>query len=76
MQKLKRIMNELGNRGDKQSIKEEQLTLSSLEAELKRTRKIRGSEWNLNNLDQMGRFVPIECPKQKWHSDVRCFNYQ
>ena len=36
MQKLKRIMNELGNRGDKQSIKEEQLILSSLEAKLKK----------------------------------------
>ena len=46
-------MNELANRGGKESIKEEQITLSSLEAELKKTRKTRGLEWNLNNLDQI-----------------------
>ena len=43
MQNLKKL-NELGNRSDKQSIKEEQLTLSSLEAKLKKTWKTRGSE--------------------------------
>ena len=35
IQNLKK-KNELGNRGDKQSIKEEQFTLSSLEAKLKK----------------------------------------
>ena len=53
IKELKKNNKKLGKWGGKQSIKEDTLTLTSLEAKLKRIWKTKGSQWNLNNLDQI-----------------------